>query len=141
MGRNTGFGNIMHLTGADLHFNPLAVAARNGGVNRAISVGLGLADVILEPARNRTPALMDDPQCPVAVLFVPGNDAEPIDIGETRERLLFLLHLAPNGIRLLGASEDLRFDTGLGKLGAHIARYVLDHIAGFALQRDEAADD
>ena len=34
----TTFGNIVHLIGADLNFNSLAVTARNGRMDRAIAV-------------------------------------------------------------------------------------------------------
>ena len=54
--RDAGLGDRMHLGGADLHLDALAVAARDGGVDRAVAVRLRLADVVLEPARAPPPS-------------------------------------------------------------------------------------
>ena len=138
---DAGLGHVMHLAGADLHLHPLAVTARDGGVDRPITVGLGLADVILEPPRHRAPAPVDRPEGAVAVFFRGGDDAKAVDVGQAGEALLLLLHLAPDRIGFLGPAKDLGFDIRLFQLYPHIAGDALDHIAGVALQGDEAAND
>src|SRR5699024_7064850 len=116
-----GFGHVMHLLGADLHLDPLAVASRYGGVDAAVTVQLGLADVILEPARHRGPAAVDRPEHTIAVLFAAGDDAKAVDVGEARKREILFLHLAPDGIGLFGAAEHLGLDPGLFQHPAHVA--------------------
>ena len=54
--RDTGFGDFVHLMGTNLHFDALAVAAQNGGVQAAIAVLLGLADIVLAARGQRPPA-------------------------------------------------------------------------------------
>ena len=141
MGGNAGFGHLVHLAGADLHLDPLAVAARDGGVDRPVAVRFRLADVILEPARHGAPALVDDAQDPVAILFRGADHAEAVDVGQAREGQVLLLHLAPDRVGLLGAAIDIGLDLRLFQFGADIGGDAMHHIAGFALQRDEAADD
>ena len=55
---HAGFRHDMHFAGTDLDFNPLGITTRHCGLDRAIAVGLRLADVILESSRNRLPTLM-----------------------------------------------------------------------------------
>ena len=138
---HAGFGHVMHLARSDLDFDPFAVTPGNRGMDRPVAVGFGLADVILEPARHRPPASMDDTKCPIAFIIRCGDHAKPIDVGQPRKRLVFLLHLAPDRIRLFGATKDLGLDPRLLKLLAHVAGNPLDHITCFALQRNKAADD
>mmetsp|Transcript_28501 Transcript_28501/g.53455 ORF Transcript_28501/g.53455 Transcript_28501/m.53455 type:complete len:394 (+) Transcript_28501:2917-4098(+) len=141
MRRHAGFGHVMHLAGPDLHLNPLAITARHRGVNRPVAVGLGLADIILEPPRHRPPALVDRAQRAVNVTFGVGDDPKTINVTEPGEGLLLFLHLAPDRIGLLGPAKDLGLDPRLFQLKPHVAGDPLDHVAGFALHGDEAADD
>ena len=139
--RHPGFGHLVHLAGADLDFYLLAVTPRYGGVDRAVAVRLGLADVILEPPRHRLPALMDRTEDHVAILHVLGDHPKPVDIGQTRKAQTLLLHLAPDRIGLLGPAEHVGLDADLVEFMTDIMGDLVDHVAGFALERDEAADD
>ena len=141
VGGHPGLGHLVHLAGADLDFHALAVAPRYGGVDRAVAVGLGLADIVLEAARDGAPALVNGAEDGIAVLFRLGDDAEAVDVGETREPLVLFLHLAPDRIGFLGAAIDIRFYPELVEFLAHVAGDLLHHIARFALERDEAAHD
>jgi hypothetical protein len=134
-------GHLVHLAGADLHLDPLAVAARDGGVDRAVAVRLGLADIVLEPPRHGAPALMDHTEDTVAVGLGVADHPEAVDVGESREGQFLLAHLAPDRIGLLGAAVDIGLDAVLLQLGADVGGDLVDHVAGLALQRDEAADD
>ena len=62
-------------------------------------------------------------------------------MSERREPLLFLLHLAPDRIGLLGTAIDVGGNTRLVHLVVHINGNLFNHIAGFTLQGDETADD
>ena len=80
MGRHAAFRNIMHLLGADLHFNALTVSAGNGGMNRPIPVGFWLANIIFKSTRHGPPALMDNSQHAITIGFTLGEDPKPINI-------------------------------------------------------------
>ena len=77
---DAGFSDIVHLHGAYLNLDAFPVAARHCCVDRPVPVCLGLADVILEPPRHRTPSLVDRAQCPVTVFFALRDDPEPVDV-------------------------------------------------------------
>ena len=141
VGGDAGLGDGVHLAGADLHLDALAVAARDGGVDRAVAVRLRLADVVLEAAGHRAPALVDGAEGGVAVADRVGDDAEAVDVGEAGEGLLLLLHLAPDRVGLLLAPDDLGVDLGLAEDGADVLGDLGDHVAALAAQLDEAADD
>ena len=141
MRRHAGFGHIVHLPRADLDLDPLAVPARHRGVNGSVTVGLGLTDVILEPPRHGPPAPVNGPENTVAILFAGRDNAEPVDIRQTRKGLVLFLHLAPNGIGLLGPPEDFRFYSGLLKLYPHVTGNPLDYVPCLPLEGDETAND
>src|SRR5690554_4470514 len=129
MSGHAGFGHIMHLTRADLHFYPLAVATRNSGVNRAITVGFGLADVVLEPCRNSAPALMDRSQNGIAFGLGSGDYPKTTDVREARKGQFLFLHLAPDRIRFFGAPDHLGLDTNPSQFLANISRNARDHVS------------
>ncbi len=139
--RHARFRHLVHLAGADLDFDALAVAPRNGRVDRAVAVGFGLADVILETPRNRPPAAMHRPEHAVAIRLAFGNHPKAVYIGKAGKALALFLHLAPDGIGLLRTAEHIRLDPLLLEHLADIVGDLVDHIAGFALKGDEAADD
>ncbi len=67
MGRYPCFSYLMHLSGTDLHLNPLTIAPRNSGVDRAVTVGFGLANIIFKTSRHCPPPLMDHAQNTIAI--------------------------------------------------------------------------
>ncbi len=84
---------------------------------------------------------MDDAKRGVALVVLADDHAEPIDIREPGEADLLLFHLAPDRVRLLRPSEDLRIDAGPFQLAFKIARDLLYHVARFPLKRNEPPDD
>ena len=134
-------GDLVHRPGADLNLDALAVAPRHRGVDASVSVRFGLADVILEPPRHGAPALVDRAKRAIAILFGLGDHAKAVDIRQPREPFFLFLHLAPDRMRFLGASEHLGVDAGAVQFAAHVAGDAFHHVAGLALQGDEAADD
>ena len=136
-----GFGHVMHLTGADLHLDAFAIAPRHGGVDRAVTVGFGLADIIFEAARHGAPALVDHAQHAVAIGLGRGDDAKAVDVGQAREGEVFFLHLAPDRMGFFRTPEHLGHDGRAFKFGADVIGDFVDHIAAVALQADKAAQD
>ena len=131
----------MHFAGADLHFNPFAITPRNRGVNAAIAVVFGLAQIVFEPPRNRAPALVDHPQDAVTITDRITDHPKAVDVGQPRERQIFLLHLAPDRIGFLRATINIGLDVHLFHFPQDIGGDLMHHIARLALQGQEPADD
>ena len=138
---DAGLGHLIHLAGADLHLHPLAVAARNCRVYRAVAVGLGLADIVLEPPGYGAPALMNGTQHAVAVGLGAGDDAKSVDVGQARKGLVLFLQLAPDGMGFLRAAEDVGLYVGLLEFEPDVGGNLLNNVARLALERDEATND
>ena len=84
---------------------------------------------------------MDGTKRAIAVVFAMRDDSKPINIRKPGKALVLLLHFAPDGIGLLRATDHFGIDPSLFKLVAHVASDPLDHITGFALQRNEPPHD
>ena len=67
MCRDTILVHRVHLFGANLELDDLAIFAKNRGVQRAISIRLWLRDVVLDAAFERRPLRVDDPKRRVTV--------------------------------------------------------------------------
>ena len=106
----------MHALGADLQLDALVARADDGGVDRLVVVVLGGRNVVLEAAGNDAPRGVHDAERAVAVLLLGHDDAEAVNVGKLLERDLLVLHLAPDGIRLLLAAGDHGRDLVLGEL-------------------------
>ena len=65
--RDSVFGGVVHLPGADLHLKGDAFGADDGGVDALVHVRLGGGDVILETARNGFEHVVDNTQDIIAV--------------------------------------------------------------------------
>ena len=61
------FVGAVHLAGADLHFHAHRVLVDQRGVERAVAVGLGRRDIVLEAARDELPGRVQHAQRAVAV--------------------------------------------------------------------------
>ena len=120
--------DLVHLARADLHLHPLGVAPRDGGVDRAVAVGLGLRDVVLEPARHRAPAAVDRAERAIARLVGLGDDPKAEDVRQALEGQVLLLHLAPDGIGQLGPALHLGGDALGCHQGFEVGRDPVDHV-------------
>ena len=141
MGSNTSFSNFVHFAGANLNLDPFTIAARHCGVDRPIAVGLGLADIVLEPTGHRFPSLMDRAQRTVAIGLSRSDHAKPVNVGQPAKALLFFLHLTPDRKRLFCTAHNGRSDIRFFQLDAHIRRNTFYNVACFTLQRDKTTDD
>ena len=110
-------------------------------MDRAVAVRLRLADVVLEPPRHRRPAPVHRAERHVAVPHRMGDDPEAVDVGEPREPLLLLLHLAPDRVGLLLAPQHLRLNAGLRQNRADVVGDLGDDVARLPAELHEAADD
>ena len=116
----------MHLERADLHFERLVFRPDHRGVQRAVVVGLGLRDVVVELARKRRPHVMDDAERRVAILDVVDENAHRANVVERVDAGLLAAHLVPDAVDVLGPTRDLGADPRGGELALQAADDLLD---------------
>ncbi len=102
-------------------------------VERLIAVGPGHGDEVLEPARDRRPGLMDDPERRIAVLHAAGDHAQRDEVVDLIEQVdLLALELLMDRPEALDAPVD-RDDRNLGvgeRRGSMLLAQVLDEALG-----------
>eukprot|EP00965_Chrysotila_dentata_P255973 6212393-Pleurochrysis_carterae.AAC.4 len=74
----------VHLAGADLHFHLRAARQQQCVVHRAVAVGLGRRDVVLDAAADRWPQLANLLQRLKAVVLAPAKEEEQAGQGAQR---------------------------------------------------------
>ena len=97
----------VHLDGADLDLERHAVLADHRGVQRLVAVGPRHGDEILDPARNRRPGLMDDPEHTVTVGRALGHDPQGDEVVDLLELDLLALELLADAVQALDSAVDL----------------------------------
>src|SRR5689334_7979431 len=108
MRRDAVFGNLIHLTGADLQFDALGAGPDHRGVDRAVVILLRRRDVILEAAWHDGPGGVHDADRPIAFLECRDDNAKTEDVGLLLEADRLALHLRPDREHALAATLDLR---------------------------------
>ena len=111
MRSNTELGDLVHRLCADLDLERVTVR-HDGGVQGLIAVRLRHGDVVLEPAGNRLPHRVDDPEHTVAVLNGGDEDTHRREIVDLIHTLVVALHLAVDAVEMLRTPLDLRLDAG-----------------------------
>src|SRR3546814_5767485 len=74
----------MHVVRADLHLDAMPLRSDDGGVQRAVAVGLGGRDVVLETPRHHRIAAVQQAERVVAVAQRADNHTEGHDVGKLR---------------------------------------------------------
>src|SRR3546814_10043378 len=72
----------MHVVRADLHLDAMPLRSDDGGVQRAVAVGLGGRDVVLETPRHHRIATVQQAERVVAVAQRADNHTEGHDVGK-----------------------------------------------------------
>ena len=116
MGRDAFLGDPVHFLGPDLELHALALGADDRGMERLVEVGLGNADEVLEPARDRGPEGMDEPQDGVAVDLGVRDDADGAQVVDVLEGDALLQHLLVDAVEMLGPPLHLALVPVLGEL-------------------------
>ena len=115
VGRQPVLGEVVHLTGADLDLDPVAVGPDHGRVDRAVAVGLRQADIILETAGADPPGAVNCAERPIAFLDRPDLDTKSHDVAELFELDILALHLAPDRIGRFFPAAYVRLQAGVLK--------------------------
>src|SRR6185437_17102667 len=119
-------GVLVHLAGADLHLDTLALGSDYRGVDGAIEVAFGCGNVVVELARDVGPEPMDHAERGVAVADGRDDDAYGANVEELLEGELLTLHLSVDAVHVLWPSVDLRLDAGALKLRTQSYAELLD---------------
>ncbi|CVM75995.1 Uncharacterised protein [Streptococcus pneumoniae] len=113
-------GLAVHLLRADLDLHRLAARHHHRGVQGAVHVELRDRDVVLEPARDRVPARVDDAEHGVAVTHGVHEHPDAREVVDVVEVLPARHHLLVDRVVVLRPSGDGRPDPVL-------AQVLLDH--------------
>ncbi len=116
MRRHPQLGILVHLVGADLHFERLAVRADYRRVEGPVPVALGPGDVIVELLGDRQPEVVDQPQHGIAVGNVTDQDPNGPCVINRRKIIAFSHHLLVDTEDVFRPSRDLRRDSGAGNV-------------------------
>ena len=92
------FSLLMHLASANLYLDALALWAHDTRVQRAVTIGLGCADIVLELVWHHRIGAMDKAKRPVAVGDIFNNYAKSDDVRQLLEGDVFDFHFAPDRI-------------------------------------------
>ena len=109
VGRDTAFGDLIHLFGADLYFKDLFVLTDDGGMQRLVHIRLRNGNIVLQPARDRCIFGLDVAQDFVAVLLGLGNNADRQQVQNLIEALVLHFHFVIDGIEMLRTAENTEF--------------------------------
>ena len=120
VGRDAVLGPVVHLGGADLHLDRIAVEPDHRGVQGLVHVELGRVDVVLEAPLDGGPDGVDGAQGGPAVLLAVHHDPDGHQVVDVVELL------APDDHLLVDAPEVLRAPGDVG-LDAH-ALETLPHV-------------
>ncbi len=115
MGGNAVFRVLMHLGGADLHLQRLAIVPDHRRVQGLVEIVLRRGNVIIELPRDGSPARVDEPESRIARADVGDDQTNGPHVAHELERLALFLHLLVDGIDVLGAPANLQLDIVLLK--------------------------
>ena len=103
MGCNTVLGALMHLDGAHLNLERLAVRTNDRRMQRLIAVRLRHSNVVLEATRHRLPECVDDANRAVAISIRVDQHAHRRQVVDLVELFASAGHLLVDRIEVLGA--------------------------------------
>ena len=106
VGGDAVLGDAVHLGGADLDLDLVALGALDHGVQRLVTVALGLGDVVLEPLGTVPPALVEVAERGPTGPGVGHDDPEGQQVVDLLELELLGLHLAVHAVQVLAAAGD-----------------------------------
>ena len=127
----------MHFAGANLHLKGNPVRTEKSGMQGLIHVRLRHGDIILEPSRNRSVDLMNDPKCRITVLHRIHNDTDGKQIIDLIQGFPLVSHFFVNGKKVLDSPSDFSSNAGSGDVNAHLLdHFVYEFLTLFLLLRN-----
>ena len=142
MGGDPVLGQFVHLLGADLDLERLALGSDHRRVECLVHVGLRHRDEVLEAAGQRLPDRVDDADRAVAVLDRADDHPHRGEVEDLVELAALLRHLRVDRVEVLGAAGDLGIDAyllqlfgeeraGLGHVGLALVALLGDQLFDF----------
>jgi hypothetical protein len=116
--RDAELGAPVHLLGAHLDLDRLALGADDRGVQRLVEVELGRVDVVLEAARHRRPQGVDRPEHGPAVAVLLDHHTQAHEVEDLVELLAAHDHLLVDAPEVLGPPAHVGLDAEAVELGA-----------------------
>ena len=113
--RNAIFRALVHIGGADLHFERAFVIVNDSGVQGLVEVVLGGGNVIIELTRDRPPVGVDDAQGGVAGGHIGHDQAHGAHIPHQVEGFALLCHFFVDRINMFGPPTDFHLDVVLSQ--------------------------
>ena len=113
---NAFLGHLVHLFGADLHFEGVPFFGDDGGVQRLVEVVARNGDEILDASRHRPPLVVNDAQHRVAIGLRLRDDAQRQHVVDLIDRDALPLQLLPDAVKALDARFDPRLNLVLLQL-------------------------
>ena len=132
---HAGFGDPVHVGGADLDLDRRAEGAEQDRVQRLVAVGLGDRDVVLELAGNRLVQRMQRTQRQIAGRLVAHHHAKTVDVEHFGKRQVLFLHLAVDAVEVLFAAGDGGLDLAMLELFLQRDLDLVDQFAAVAARR------
>src|SRR5690606_36405064 len=129
--RHAILGEAMHLGGADLDLERLAVVGNDDGVQRAIAVRLGARDVVVVFLGNRLPDAVDHAQHRVAVVDARDDDSQTTQILDLGQGQALTTHLVADADEVLRSTAQFGVDAGPRDLGLQAHQRRLDEVLAF----------
>ncbi|MCO5556192.1 hypothetical protein L7F22_009736 [Adiantum nelumboides] len=130
-------GGAVHVVGADLHLEGLAVRPDHRGVQRLVDAEPGLGDVVLEPAGHRLPQRVHHADRGVAVAHLVDEHADADEVVDVVEVATLDDHLAVDRVVVLRPALDGRGDPR----GVQLQRHLVDDLAQVGVARRRPVGD
>ena len=133
------FGNVVHAFASDLHLYPLSLVTHEGNVKCLITIRFRMVHPVAQAVGVWLVYLRQryvDAETFAGFFFEFAwfeDDAYGQDVENFFERDMLGLHLVPDRIRRLDASQDAVLDTHLVQLGTDRSREFLEKCIAFAL--------
>src|SRR6185437_1798679 len=132
----------VHLARAYLDLEQLSAGSEHCCVQRLITVRLRLRDVILDPFLHRSPSVMDDTKCMVAIRNAVDENADSKEIVYLLVWLVAIHHLLVDGPEVLRPARDLDIGDSRARhfRGERFAHPLDEIVALGALLRNETRE-
>ena len=141
VGRDSVLRGFVHGSAAKLNFQRAAAFGQNSGVKTLVAVAFRPGDVVLEPAFEGHPQLMNNAEHHIAGVGGLTYDAQTHQIVDLFQRLAPVLHLAVNGVEVFGPGVHLNLDPRLGRRLEQLSLDLVQILAALLfLEHDMFAD-
>ena len=123
-------GDAVHLPGADLHLEGMALVADHRGVERLVAVGPRHGDEVLDAAGHRAPEVVEHAEGGVAVGYGRHHDAQGHEVVDLVEVDALPAQLLVDGVEALDAPLQGRLEARRLELLRDRALDLLDEVGG-----------